>query len=130
MSEIVWGGHFPAALMNMNDPLPSTKWARSKRREQGRLWRNAAWAAVCAKPRPKVAAKATLTVEFGTDRPNQRRDPHNFMPTVKHLIDGIVDAGVLIDDSHRQLATTEPIFTAALPPRTFRMTLRWEEADG
>lgn len=124
---IEWNGRFPADLMNMNDPLPATKWGRMERRKQARLWREAAWAAVCAKPRPKVSSKATLTVQFGTTRPNQRRDPHNFMPTVKHLIDGIVDAGVLIDDSHRELSTTEPIFTDRIPNRTFRMTLTWEE---
>ena len=33
----------------------------------------------------------------------RRRDVHNLMPTVKPCIDGIVDAGVLADDSDQHL---------------------------
>ncbi|SPT53778.1 Uncharacterised protein [Actinomyces bovis] len=32
-----------------------------------------------------------------------RRDAHNFMPTIKPLIDGFVDAGLLPDDDSRHL---------------------------
>lgn len=34
----------------------------------------------------------------------RRRDLHNLYPTLKALIDGIVDAGALLDDSHQHLA--------------------------
>lgn len=37
---------------------------------------------------------------FGSRR---RRDDHNYMPTVKACVDGVVDAGVLADDSYRYL---------------------------
>jgi crossover junction endodeoxyribonuclease RusA len=30
---------------------------------------------------------------------NRRRDPHNWMPTAKAIVDGMVDAGVFPDDS-------------------------------
>lgn len=33
----------------------------------------------------------------------RRRDPHNFMPTIKAAIDGLVDAGVLPDDDSTHL---------------------------
>lgn len=33
----------------------------------------------------------------------RRRDPANYYPTVKAAVDGLVDAGVLIDDSARYL---------------------------
>jgi hypothetical protein len=38
---------------------------------------------------------------------NRRRDPHNWWPSVKAGIDGIVDAGVLPDDSRQYLTSVE-----------------------
>ncbi len=32
---------------------------------------------------------------------NRRRDPANWAPTAKACIDGLVDAGVFVDDSHK-----------------------------
>lgn len=32
---------------------------------------------------------------------NRRRDPANWAPTAKAAIDGLVDAGVFVDDSHK-----------------------------
>lgn len=46
------------------------------------------------------AAHAVVTVTWPDRR---RRDAHNVMPTVKALIDGLVDAGVLPDDDDRHL---------------------------
>lgn len=43
---------------------------------------------------------ATAYLRFPTER---RRDPANWYPTVKAVVDGIVDAGVLEDDSVRFL---------------------------
>nr|DAF53066.1 MAG TPA: crossover junction endodeoxyribonuclease [Siphoviridae sp. ctJyX12] len=34
---------------------------------------------------------------------SRRRDPHNYMPTLKAMVDGFVDAGVLPDDDRRHL---------------------------
>lgn len=33
----------------------------------------------------------------------RRRDLHNYYPTLKAVIDGVVDAGALIDDDHKHL---------------------------
>ena len=38
----------------------------------------------------------------------RRRDPHNYMPTLKSLVDGFVDAGVLPDDDRRHLQGPDP----------------------
>lgn len=38
----------------------------------------------------------------------RRRDPHNFMPTLKALVDGFVDAGVLPDDDKHHLQGPDP----------------------
>lgn len=43
---------------------------------------------------------ATAYLRFPTER---RRDPANWYPTVKAVVDGIVDAGVLVDDSQEYL---------------------------
>lgn len=46
--------------------------------------------------------RARLTVLFHW--PDRRiRDRHNYFPTIKHVLDGIVDAGVLPDDSDKYL---------------------------
>lgn len=46
--------------------------------------------------------RAHLTVRIGwPDR--RRRDAHNLMPTLKALIDGMVDAGLLPDDDDKHL---------------------------
>ncbi|AYD89689.1 hypothetical protein D5R93_05835 [Actinomyces lilanjuaniae] len=46
--------------------------------------------------------RARLAVEIAfPDR--RRRDPHNFMATVKPIVDGLVDAGVLPDDDAAHL---------------------------
>lgn len=38
----------------------------------------------------------------------RRRDPHNFMPCVKSVIDGLVRAGVWPDDTPEWLSVMEP----------------------
>ena len=46
--------------------------------------------------------RARLVVEIAfPDR--RRRDPHNYMATVKPIVDGLVDAGVLPDDDAEHL---------------------------
>ena len=45
-------------------------------------------------PQPPSRIAVTLPV---TGR--RRRDPHNWTPTVKAIVDGLVDAGVIRDDS-------------------------------
>lgn len=43
-----------------------------------------------------------------------RRDVHNLMPTFKALVDGLVDAGVLPDDSDAHLIGPDPRVSAGL----------------
>lgn len=51
---------------------------------------------------PPVFRKAHCVVDIQWPD-NRRRDAHNWMPTIKHLIDGCVDAGILPDDSDKHL---------------------------
>jgi hypothetical protein len=40
---------------------------------------------------------------------NRRRDPHNWFPTIKPIVDGLVDAGLWPDDTPEWVRCTEPI---------------------
>ena len=40
----------------------------------------------------------------------RRRDPHNYYPTIKAIVDGLVDAGLWPDDTPEYVSTTEPTF--------------------
>lgn len=47
---------------------------------------------------------------------NRRRDPHNYYPTIKPIIDGLTDAGLWPDDTSEYVATMEPVFTSKDEP--------------
>jgi hypothetical protein len=66
-----------------------------------RLWRNAGHTHALAAKLPHLDRAHILATLHFTDA--RRRDAHNFYPTLKALVDGIVDAGVLDDDSTRYL---------------------------
>lgn len=55
----------------------------------------------------------------------RRRDPDNWAPTVKALVDGLVDAGILPDDDmqHRPTTTYAGGCDPTLRPRICRITL-------
>ena len=59
---------------------------------------------------------------FGTNRPNQRRDPHNFTPTVKYILDGLTEAKVWPDDAGTT-HTHEPEFTNEIRPDRYRIII-------
>ena len=51
---------------------------------------------------PKGLQRVHITASI--DYPDRRRrDAHNLMPSIKPIIDGLVDAGVLVDDSDTHL---------------------------
>lgn len=87
------------AWLNANDRI---HW--SQKAKLTRDWRANAWgAAMCVQMRPTpwlVKAHVVATLHFGDDR---RRDVGNYAPTVKAAVDGLVDAGVIPDDSDRYL---------------------------
>ena len=83
----------PAAFINANDRLHHQAKAKLTK-----AWRQAAKAAVDAgfNPYRYDRAHVVCTIRFAD---NIRRDVGNFYPTAKACLDGIVDAGVLEDDS-------------------------------
>jgi hypothetical protein len=66
-----------------------------------RTIRAASFACVKGAKVPKLR-RAQIVVEY-RPRDRRRRDVHNLYPSAKAAIDGLVDAGVLPDDSDRYL---------------------------
>ena len=91
----------PTVLMSMND---RDHW-RTKARKTA-LWRTAAWA-TATKAKARSYPPCTVHITFPV-RDRRRRDPHNYYPTVKAVIDGLVDAGVWPDDTPEWVTTIEP----------------------
>lgn len=59
-----------------------------------------------------------------TPATNRRRDTDNLWPTVKPICDGIVDAGIVADDTPDYMIKPEPIIEKAM--KRFRHRLRLE----
>jgi crossover junction endodeoxyribonuclease RusA len=89
-----------------------------------RTWRAAAAAAVNAgfHPEPYQRAHITITYRLPNDR---RREVSNLQPTSKAIVDGLVDAQLLPDDSDRQVVG--PDNRREFPNGTPRVTITLEE---
>lgn len=95
----------PAEFINMNDRL---HWAVKSKRTKA--WRECAgWAAVAQNCKGHVR-KCIVGINLPVRSENIRRDGANWHPTLKAVIDGLVDVGVFIDDDGRHVATEEPTF--------------------
>lgn len=66
-----------------------------------RAWRDAGKVHAWRVRLPKLQRIHLLTTLHFPDR--RRRDPHNYYPTLKALVDGLVDYGLVPDDSHQYL---------------------------
>ena len=67
------------------------------------------WATLARRQEPGVGVvmeRATLTISVGWQPLKRRRDRLNLGPTLKHCIDGIVDARILRDDDDLHLLST------------------------
>ncbi|NND75987.1 MAG: hypothetical protein HKN44_13375 [Ilumatobacter sp.] len=107
----VWTVSFlpPAKRLSMNDrPHWRTRHRLTK------LWRHAAHTAACAQlgraPSERARGACMVRVEFPVADPGRRRDPHNQAPTVKAIIDGLVDAAVWPDDTDDHVVVLDPRF--------------------
>lgn len=104
----------PAQFLNTNKRLHGRAAAQTVK-----AWRDAGNTHARAAKLPALGkARITATLHF-TDR--KRRDDHNYFPTVKALIDGLVDYGLLPDDSREYLLGTticggEPVAKAPFGP--------------
>ncbi len=105
----------PDAVINANDRL---HWAIKSGRTKS--WRRRTYLAAITAQRRGVLERAewdrTVKHEIGISFPvaslNHRRDGANWHPTFKACIDGLVDHGMLPDDSGAFVVTSEPTFHA------------------
>lgn len=95
----------PAKLLSMNDRMnwrPKAKltadWLGAAKLAGQIARRKARW-----EPCP-VVVSVTLPV-----RDSRRRDPHNYFATVKPVVDGLVLAGIVPDDTPEWVTTIEPV---------------------
>lgn len=65
-------------------------------------WRNAAWACAVGSGIPQLERVEVELVMVPSDR--RRRDPDNLSGALKPILDGLVDAGVIPDDSAKHVA--------------------------
>jgi crossover junction endodeoxyribonuclease RusA len=97
MSE--WRLEFPAPApwLNMNSRLQHRAQAGERK-----LWRDAAhvWAKHRKLPKGLTKVRIDATLAFPT---NRRRDVSNYMATVKAVVDGLVDYGLIRDDADEYL---------------------------
>lgn len=92
----------PAKLLSAND---RDHWR--KRAQLVRAWRQHTFLLVAALnlgPQPPSVVHLTLPV-----RDRRRRDPMNYYPTLKAVVDGLVDAGCWPDDTPDYVRTVEPV---------------------
>lgn len=92
----------PIEWLNSND---RRHWAA--RSKLTKVWRQTAcWQAIAAMRRGELTAATgpvAITATIHRDTNRGRSDAHNRQPTVKAVLDGLVDAAVLRDDSDRYI---------------------------
>lgn len=103
----------PDVMLNMNDRMHAVKRSRIVK-----AWREAAYFYTC-KERPGGPAKRALPpgryrveaiIPVGGTR---RRDPMNWVPTVKAVVDGMNDADLWPDDSAEFVTVAEPVLSSS-----------------
>lgn len=97
----------PAQLMTLNQ---RHHWA--VRSQLTKRWRNTAAQAAWQIPQPRRQPPATVELVLPV-ADQRRRDPHNYSPTLKAVIDGLVDAGLWPDDTPEYVRTLEPRLVVA-----------------
>jgi crossover junction endodeoxyribonuclease RusA len=92
---------------------------RARARLTAEVRSTSAWLAKAAHIPPSDRIAVTLT---WTPAVSRRRDPDNPVPTLKAICDGLVDAGIVVDDTSTYMERTWPDIRAA-DPHNAGMTL-------
>lgn len=113
--------------------IPKSIWLTSNDRYH---WRAAANRTQAIRLQAKLAARGMTPVSVPADvlavvhtPTNTKFDPPNAWPTVKAILDGLVDAGVIPDDSDKEI----PVTSFARGPKTgaqgrYRIAIRFMDA--
>ncbi len=111
----VWTLRIPAPVTWINANERMSPLAKSM---LVREWRGTARVlALAAKlPRQIPHVHILATLHFRDDR---RRDAANFQPTLKAIVDGLVDHGLVADDSTGHVDGPDARIGAKLPPREY-----------
>lgn len=88
-------------LINANDR--PAHWGIRHRKAQ--LLRGLGWAATRG-AQPAAHQRCELTVTITYPPLARRRDASNLAPTIKHLLDGCIDGGILPDDNDKRIVAT------------------------
>lgn len=88
-------------MLSLND-------RRDRRRTSGTVRSLRSQASVSARAAGAPALDRARLVAWLRFPDGRRRDPHNYMPTLKALVDGLVDAGLVPDDDRRYLQGPDP----------------------
>jgi Holliday junction resolvase RusA-like endonuclease len=111
----------PGDLINANERLHWAVRARRTRDLKADAFRVARAARV-----PRMDRIRVVGVVHPPDR--RRRDPHNLYPTLKAYIDGIVMAGVLVDDDASHLVEVSMVIGS--PAKPLRLSVEIYPIDG
>lgn len=112
----------PDELLSLNDRRH--RWSHAA---VVKCWRKAVFFTCQRNPKPKITGFASVQLDIGTTRPNQRRDPSNWMPTAKVCVDGLTDAKFWPDDDSKRVKVLEPRFVSDIRPNQYRVTITWED---
>jgi hypothetical protein len=111
----------PGEMLSMNRDRERFNRHRTGERQLVQEWRNAAyyaWVALFPGSGPRGRAVPPCHVHVVLDVELRRnRDPHNFYPTIKPIVDGIRLAGAWPDDNPDWVTTHEPGFLLVDTPR-------------
>lgn len=89
----------------------------SKRSRDTRAWRTAAHVHALRLGPPSKRMQPPSFVRITLPVPDRRRrDPANYTPVTKAIVDGLVDAGMWPDDTPAYVTTLEPILRVSSSP--------------
>jgi hypothetical protein len=94
-----WTIEYLARPVTMNSTRSRTHW--SVQREHVTEWRTAGWGLAKQAKIPHLERARFEVVPFG---PGRAQDPANCAPSVKAMIDGLIDANILDDDDGEHVA--------------------------
>lgn len=103
-------------MIEITFPTPWEPWSINQERTKHWSWRakRAADFRLCAMAAAReqdipAQPPSMIEVTLPFDRASNRRDPSNYFPAAKAIVDGLVDAGLWEDDTAEFVSVAEPV---------------------